>query len=162
MPDLDVLPTIASRQGIDLNPVDLSDPDARSWLEALVWPENSDQRALMSAALGITAQDPPVIHRGDVIDLMPSVASGLPAGAPRVVFHCATRIHVPSERLAAFDAAITSAGETGPMWHLSIDGMPEPESDDPTRIGGRLELQRPGKATETVAIVDGDLRWVKL
>lgn len=162
LPDLDALPIIASRQGIDLNPVDVSDPAARDWLEALVWPENGDQRALLSAALDVAAQDPPTIHRGDVIDLMPSVTSELPADAPRVVFHSATRIHVPSDRRAAFDAAIMSAGDTGPLWHLSIDGVPDPQPDDPTRIGGCLELQRSDTITETIAIVDGHLRWVKI
>ena len=51
LPDLDVLPPVASVLGVDLNPLDVRDPDARQWLEALVWPENHRQRALLSAAL---------------------------------------------------------------------------------------------------------------
>ena len=35
-PDLNVLPEIASVQGVDLSPVDVRDPGAREWLEALV------------------------------------------------------------------------------------------------------------------------------
>ncbi|HZU77421.1 MAG TPA: DUF2332 domain-containing protein, partial [Dehalococcoidia bacterium] len=39
-PDQDRLPALAGRLGVDLNPVDARDPEARRWLRALVWPEN--------------------------------------------------------------------------------------------------------------------------
>lgn len=41
----------------------------------------------------------------------------LPPGEPRLVFHAATRMHVPEARRAAFDAAIDAIGEHGPLYH---------------------------------------------
>lgn len=162
LPDLDVLPQVASVTGVDLNPVSIQDPRARRWLEALVWPENRDQRELLTAALAVVAADPPVIHRGDAIDVLPELAAALPAGRPRVVFHAATRMHVPAECLDAFDSAILSVGATGPMWWLSVEDSPEPDPRPaPARPGPALRLRRPDGFTRTVAVVNGHLRWTE-
>jgi hypothetical protein len=160
-PDLDRQPAIASVLGIDLHPVDAADPGERAWLQALVWPENHRQRALLTTALELAAADPPPILAGDVIDVLPGLASTLPAGQPRVVFHAATRMHVPAGRLAAFDAAIERAGDTGPLWRLSIeDARSRPRG---ARFGPALQLRRPGAAAaETIAIVDGHLAWIEM
>jgi hypothetical protein len=163
-PDLDRQPAIAGVLGIDLHPVDATVPGERAWLQALVWPENNRQRALLTTALELAAADPPPILAGDVIDVLPGVAGTLPAGQPRVVFHSATRLHVPASRLAAFDAAIERAGDTGPLWRLSIEDAPQAQSRPRTaRRGPALQLRRPGAATaETIAIVDGHLAWIEM
>ncbi len=162
LPDLDRMPAIGRVQGVDLNPVDATDPDAREWLEALVWPENHAQRELLSRALALIAADPPPIRAGDAIDVLPGLAARLPAGEPRLVFHAATRMHVPREGRPAFDAAIRAAGETGPLWWLSIEGGPKPDPrPGPARPGAALELCDPAGNTRTVAVVDGHLRWIE-
>ena len=38
-------PRVTWRAGLDLDPVDISDPNQAAWLEALVWPEQSDRLA---------------------------------------------------------------------------------------------------------------------
>ena len=35
---------VVPAQLVDLNPLDVSDPDAMAWLENLVWPEHDDRR----------------------------------------------------------------------------------------------------------------------
>ena len=163
-PDLDRQPSIAGVLGIDLHPVDATDPGERAWLQALVWPENHRQRALLTTALELAAADPPPILAGDVIDVLPGFAGTLPVGQPRVVFHSATRMHVPASRLAAFDAAIERAGHSGPLWRLSIEDAPEAQAWPRTaRRGPALQLRRPGTAAaETIAIVDGHLAWIAM
>ena len=42
-------PEVAWRAGIDLNPLDVSDPDATAWLENLVWPEQDERRGAACA-----------------------------------------------------------------------------------------------------------------
>jgi hypothetical protein len=161
LPDLDVLPEIASVLGVDLHPIDVADPAERAWLEALVWPENHRQRALLGAALELAAADPPPMLAGDAIDVLPGIA--LPAGEPRVVFHCATRMHVPADRRKAFDAAIARLGETGPLWWLSIEDAPDVDPRPrPARLGPVLQLRRPGAAAEPIAAVDGHLEWIEM
>jgi hypothetical protein len=162
LPDLDVLPGVASVVGVDLNPVDLLDPAARAWLRALVWPENHDQQALLAAALDLVAADPPRVVRGDAVDVLPELAGALPPGEPRVVFHSATRMHVPADRLSAFDAAIDALGETGPLWRVSLERAPEPDPRrNPVRHGAGLDLRTPDGGLRTLAVVEGHLRWVE-
>jgi hypothetical protein len=162
LPDLDALPALASVRGVDLNPVDVLDADDRQWLRALVWPENHDQRLLLTAALDLVAGDPPPILPGDAIDVLPGLAAALPEGEPRVVYHSATRMHVPAERLDAFDASIASLGESGPLWWLSVEDAPDPDPRaDPSRGGASLRLRGPGGQARDLAIVEGHLRWVE-
>jgi len=163
LPDLDALPGIASVLGVDLHPVDVTDPAERAWLEALVWPENHRQRALLGAALELAAADPPPMLAGDAIDVLPGIGVALPAGEPRVVFHCATRMHVPENRREAFDAAIACLGETGPLWWLSVEDAPGVDCRPrPTRLGPILGLRRPGAVAEPIAVVDGHLEWIEM
>ena len=165
IPDLDRLPPIHSVQGVDLNPIDARDPDARAWLQALVWPENFDQRRLLSAALDVVAADPPPIRAGDAIDVLPELARELPPGAPRVVFHCATRMHVPEDRRDDFDAAILTLGVDGPLWWISTEGDPDPDRRPPERRGthgAALRIRGPDGAERVPAVVEGHLRWVEM
>jgi len=168
LPDLDVLPELASVLGVDLSPVNVLDPDARSWLEALVWPENHRQRAQLAAACAMAAADPPPIRAGDAIDVLPGIAATLPDGAPRMVFHSATRMHVPAGRLAAFDTAIAGLGAGGPLWWLSLEGTadpdPRPAEARQARPGAGLVLRRllrDRPADQVIAVVDGHLGWLE-
>jgi hypothetical protein len=149
VPDLDLLPPLASVSGVDLNPLDARDPDDRHWLEALVWPENRHEAALLHYALDVVATDPPPIHPGDAIEVCPTLAAALPPGEPRVIFHAVTRLHVPAERLDAFDAAIGSFGQNGPLYWLSFEGQ------------GELDLRDPSGLTTHLARVEGHLEWVE-
>ncbi len=148
VPDVDKVPALASVTGLDLNPLDPRNDADRRWLEALVWPENRAQALLLRRALDLAAAAPvPTLH-GDAVDLCPRWADALPAGAPRIVFHCATRMHVPRERRGLFDAAIAHAGRAGDLYHVGIDG-------------DGLEITWPDGRTTTPYDVDGHLAWVR-
>jgi len=162
-PDLDDVPPIASRTGIDLHPVPVADPDERLWLRALVWPENQHQAALLAAALETTAADPPPIVAGDAIDVCPRLGRDLPPGEPRVVFHAATRMHVPPPRRAAFDAAIDDLGAGGPLYHAWLEPAAAPHNNLPGDTGEALAWHGPGdRRAAAVASVDGHLDWAAM
>src|SRR4030095_14466969 len=52
-------PECSFRLGIDLNPVDLTDPIARRWFDALIWPEHTGRRRLAAAAIEELLRAPP-------------------------------------------------------------------------------------------------------
>jgi len=58
--DIEVL----SRTGLDLNPLDPADEEARRWLDALIWPEQDDRRSRLRQALRIVS-DLPVFDESD-------------------------------------------------------------------------------------------------
>jgi hypothetical protein len=160
-PDLDDVPPIASRTGVDLNPVDVTDAEQRRWLRALVWPEDRPEAALLEAAIGELVLDPPRIITGDAIDVCPALGRDLPPGEPRVVFHAATRMHVPVDRRVAFDEAIDAIGDGGPLYHAWIEPPFAPHHPYPADDRGVLALHGPGdRSASSIMRVEGHLHWL--
>jgi len=103
------LPRIAWRAGIDLNPVDILDPDQVRWLEALVWPEQTDRLARLRAAIGIAAANKPRLVEGDLRRDLARLAAEMPRDMTRVIFHTAVLAYVASrDERAEFARSTTS------------------------------------------------------
>ncbi|MDG6106817.1 DUF2332 domain-containing protein [Dactylosporangium aurantiacum] len=96
------LPRVVWRAGLDLHPLDVTDPADVAWLDALIWPEHRHRRDRLRAAAAVAAADPPALHRGDLADDLPRLAAQAPAGATLVVFHASVLYQVPAERRARF------------------------------------------------------------
>jgi hypothetical protein len=81
-----VPPPIASRCGIDLDPVDPTDDEQCRWLEACVWPGVPGRAERLRAAVRLARSAPPRVLRGNMLDLLPAVLDGLPGDvAPCIV-----------------------------------------------------------------------------
>jgi hypothetical protein len=143
------LPPIAERAGIDVHPVDATDPAARAWLEACAPPEASALSRL-ATALDLAAGHPARIVAGDVVDALPGVLASLEA--PRVIVTDAyLAVFLPPERRAQLAGILAEAGRTHPVTWLSLDplvplgpagrdsvqgiGLPAPLIDDYRRSG---------------------------
>lgn len=146
VPDLDALPTLASTTGIDLNPLDPADQADRRWLQALVWPENRQQAQVLGTALALAARTPIEVLAGDAVERCPEWAQRVPRGEPRIVFHCATRMHVPAEQRPAFDHAIDDLGQDGPLHPIVVQD-------------GGITVRGPDGETDRLFDVDGHLAW---
>ncbi|WP_155373454.1 DUF2332 domain-containing protein [Catellatospora vulcania] len=98
----DRLPEVVWRAGIDLNPLDVTDPADVAWLDALIWPEHTHRRERLRAAAAVAAADPPLLVRGDLNDALPALAAQAPSGATLVVFHTSVLYQVPAPQQARF------------------------------------------------------------
>jgi hypothetical protein len=110
------LPEVVWRRGIDLAPIDLNDPDAVRWLECCVWPDQPQRLARLQATVELARADPPVVVRGDLLELVGPVVAQAPADATVVVFHAATLVYLPEpgrQRFAQLMADPTAAGCNG-------------------------------------------------
>lgn len=145
-PDLDAIPSPASTTGVDLHPLDPSNDAGRRWLQALVWPEDRDKAALLDDALTLAATVPVDVLAGDAVDLCPAWSAQLPEGDARIVFHCATRMHVPTDRRAAFDSAIDHIAADGPLYRIAIEG-------------DGIQVTEPGQPPARLYDVEGHLAW---
>jgi hypothetical protein len=96
------LPEVVWRAGLDLNPLDVTDPADLAWLDALIWPEHTHRRARLRAAAAVAAAEPPLLVRGDLVDDLPALAARAPAGATLVVFHTSVLFYVTAPRRTAF------------------------------------------------------------
>jgi hypothetical protein len=90
------LPRVVWRAGLDLNPIDVEDPGEVAWLEALVWPEETDRLVRLRAAVGIAAAEKPRLVKGDLRRDLAALAREAPNGATLVIFHTAVLPYVAS------------------------------------------------------------------
>nr|WP_221377318.1 DUF2332 domain-containing protein [Actinoplanes polyasparticus] len=102
------LPEVVWRAGIDLNPLDITSPADRGWLEALIWPEHDHRRDRLRQAAAIAAADPPRLVRGDLVEELPALVAEAPSDATRVVFHTSVLYQVPGPHRRAFIALARS------------------------------------------------------
>jgi len=83
----DPLPDAVWRTGIDLDPVDISDPSRVRWLRSLLWPESLERIARFEAAVEVASAEPPQLVKGSALEELTGVATSAPDGARLVVFH---------------------------------------------------------------------------
>lgn len=91
---------VVRRAGLDIKPLDVTDPDDRAWLAALIWPGEEHLREQLQVTAGIVAADPPHLVRGDLRTDLPALIADAPRGATLVVFHTAVLAYVddPADR----------------------------------------------------------------
>ncbi|MEU8610695.1 DUF2332 domain-containing protein [Actinoplanes sp. NPDC048791] len=129
----DTLPRVVWRAGLDLNPLDVTDPADVAWLDFLIWPEHEHRRTRLREAAAVAAADPPLLIRGDLVDDLPALAARAPAGATLVVLHTSVLYQVPEPRRRAFAELVTTlpghwvANEAAEV--LAHDGLPAPPDD---------------------------------
>jgi hypothetical protein len=109
----DRLPEVAWRAGLDLEPIDITDPERVRWLELLIWPGEEYRLETLHGAIEIARADPPRLVRGDLTtgDL-DALASEAPRDATLVVFHTAVLFYVPSAGRARFRETVRRLGAT--------------------------------------------------
>jgi hypothetical protein len=146
VPFPDHLPEIVWRAGIDLNPLDVNDPDDVAWLEALIWPEHDDRRARLSAALEVARAEPVEIVKGDLNTEIAGLVTRAPAGASVVVFHTVVLAYLSQADLRRF---VEAMGRLSVRW-LANEGQ--------TVVPGVMEklAAPPTDSTNFVLSLDGE------
>ncbi len=75
------IPEVVARIGIDLDPVDVTDADDARWLRACLWPDQPERVARLEAEMALAATAPPLLLRGDAVEVVPDAIARVPAGA---------------------------------------------------------------------------------
>jgi hypothetical protein len=163
------LPEVVWRAGIDLNPLDINNPDDVAWLEALVWPEQDFRRDRLRRAIAVAQQDPPLLVAGDLNEQLVALAAQAPSDAALVVFHSAVMAYLDASGRQTFRATIGRlAAERGCHW-LSNEGhtviaqadgsVVVPEMDD-ARLRGRFLLLQDGVPVGIAGPHGQSLEWL--
>jgi hypothetical protein len=111
-------PDIVWRAGLDLNPLDASNPDTAAWLMTLVWPEHDDRRDRLMAALKLAANASIRIDRADLRDGLGALLAEVPSDATVLVQHSATLAYLSAEDRRQAAAMIA---DSGARW-ISFEG----------------------------------------
>jgi hypothetical protein len=103
------MPDIVWRHGVDLAPLDVTDPDDVRWLEALLPPDRPERRGRLLAAIATVHDGPPVVVKGDALAALPELVAAARAEAPDatlVIAALGTLVYLsPAERDGLVDAA---------------------------------------------------------
>ncbi|NUT31907.1 MAG: DUF2332 domain-containing protein [Hamadaea sp.] len=123
-------PEVVWRAGVDLNPLDVTDPQDVAWLEALIWPEHEHRRSRLRQAAEVAKADPPLLVRGDLVTDLPALAAQAPPEATLVVFHTSVLYQVPEVGRREFIGVVRElpghwiANEAAHV--MGYDGLPDP------------------------------------
>jgi hypothetical protein len=124
LPVPETLPRIASRTGIDLYPVDVSDYDAVRWVEALVWVEQPERLERLRQAVSIAREQPPPIIQGNALEMLPEVVMKIPADSPLCLYHSFTINQFSQEMRDQFTQLIAAeAQQREHLVRLSIEWL---------------------------------------
>ncbi len=166
-PIADRLPALAQRVGIDLSPIDLSDPADARWLLACVWPDTG-RAERVQASIRLAQQDMPTVVAGRANAVIPSVIAGLPAGATAIVTTTWAFGYFSEQERAEFvdllcaesgrrPIAWVSAEGTGTVDALAAVGAGDPEGPD---VLGALLLDGGVGTADVLAHVHPHGNWI--
>jgi hypothetical protein len=128
LPPAGPAPAVASRLGLERNPVDLSRREERDWLKALVWPDHLARFANLERALAIHAAAPPPIREGDALELLPEALAVIPTAETACVYHSLVTYQFSGEGRAALNDMLIAASLRRPVWRLGFEGTPTGEA----------------------------------
>ena len=161
---LDQTPVIASRAACDLNPIDVSDPDAALRLKAYIWPDQSERMARVEGAIALSRQTGSVPDRADAAEWLRGKLVNRPKTGVTVIFHSIFLQYPPQTTRRALRDMIAAAGatatETAPLAWLCY----EPEaffrrSPHPDKLISHLTYW-PGGMKQVMAESDGHVMSV--
>ena len=165
-------PTIAGRLGIEINPIDVRDPDDALWLRACVWPEHHERLQVLERALEIARADPPTVLAGDGVALLPGALRDLPSGAHPVVIHTQVLPYFSAETRDGWLDVVSGAAGDRDLTLLLCESMvfartimrptPELEALPPDgMVLARIDFSAGARREEVLALTSAHGTWLE-
>jgi hypothetical protein len=117
------MPEVVAWAGVDLDPVDVTDPDDARWLRACLWPDQPERAARLDAELALAAAAPPLLLRGDAVEVLPDAFARVPVGALPVVTTTWALSRFPLERRLRFLHRLGEAAAGRAVAWVSVEGV---------------------------------------
>lgn len=109
------------RRGVDLNPLDPSDPREMRWLQALTWPEDEARRDELARAIVTAQRFPPTLIKGDAVEKVPGLIAEAPAEATVCAYAPFSMYQFPPSVIESFHRALLAASQARPIALLRMD-----------------------------------------
>lgn len=117
------LPDVTWRRGIDLNPIDITDPTEALWLRALIWPTQTDRVTQLTEVMRYTQDKIPPIIQGDALEQLEPLLAAAPVDAALVVFHSMTLNQFSANARLAFDQLLVDFSGQRPIWRVAREAI---------------------------------------
>ena len=150
-------PPVAFRIGLDLNPVNLTDPDSALWLRALIWPEHERRATQLKAAIGLAIDNPPTLLAGNALETLPDVLDRIPSESTLCIFHNYTLNQFSREDRRRFDSILDEYPTDTDVHLLSGEGR---WGHDYATLE-LVSIQSGSRSSRKLANVDFHGRWLE-
>jgi hypothetical protein len=117
------MPEVVARVGVDPDPVDVTDPDDARWLRACLEPDVAERAARLEAAMALAASAPPLLLRGDAVELLADAFDRIPTAALPVVTTTWALSRFPLESRLRFLHRLDDAAAGRPVAWVSVEGV---------------------------------------
>jgi hypothetical protein len=121
VPPAGATPRVGKRLGLELNPVDLTDPDDRDWLRALMWPDQIPRLERLDRAIALFREHKPEIRAGDALALLADALRDMPESETVCVYHTIALYQFSRRMKETLDDILTVAGLRRPVYRLSFE-----------------------------------------
>jgi hypothetical protein len=174
----DAVPRIVARAGVDVEPLDLDQPQVLDWLAACIPPETGAVDRF-AAASAIARADPARLVRGDLVDTVAAVCADMPEDALLVLVDTYVHVFLPDDERARFLALLPRLGRDlewisvdplvplGPEGRDSVQGLPVPErAVEACRAGvtgvlGRLSVRDGAESGRVLGLAHPGAAWLE-
>jgi hypothetical protein len=146
-------PVVGDRWGLDLEPLDATNPADAAWLEALVWPEHRDRLERLRAALAIRHETDVSMIAGDATQTLAELDAQLPPG-PVLVFHTVMAYQLDGAQRRALDDAIADLARDRLVARVALEPLGITKRPE-VRVGLRLD------EADVVARAHAHGRWLE-
>jgi hypothetical protein len=117
------VPEVVARVGVDPDPIDVTDADDARWLRACVEPDQPERAARLEAELALAAAAPPLLLRGNAVEVLPDAVARVPADALPVVTTTWALSQLPLESRLRFLHRLDEAAAGRPVAWVSAEGV---------------------------------------
>ena len=117
------MPEVVARIGVDPDPVDVTDPDEARWMRACLPPDQPERVARLDAEMALAATAPPLLLRGDAVEVLPDAFARVPAGALPVVTTTWALSRLPLESRLRFLHRLDDAAAGRAVAWVSAEGV---------------------------------------
>ncbi len=116
-------PRITARIGVDLNPLDVTDPDDIRWLLTLIWPGHDERHDRLAAAIEVTRAEPPQLIAGDMLDQLDgALETAAASGGTPVVHHSAAVAYLDERDRIEIENRLRTLVAAGRCHWISLEG----------------------------------------
>ena len=151
--------TIHGRRGLDPDPIRSDDDDALRWLDACIWPDQSERRDRVRAAIATAQSEPPSIDTARLPDGIDATVSAARTGARTALITSWVLAYLPpADRIATIETFTSAIADDDAVALLlespqECPNLPWPDSASGSRRTEMLAGQRSAS---------GDVTWTHL
>lgn len=134
------IPSFRGHLGLDRDPIDLDDPEQARWLEACVWPDQTDRFLRLRTAIEIAREQRVDVRRGDAVADLDGALDALdPSGHPVVTTSWVLNYLSDADRAGFQDVLARRAAAGDLSWVFAespayADGLPGIDGGPPTEL----------------------------